>query len=173
MLNQKVDNEILVIGKCVMLGYYQNETANQKAFSAQRTLYFTGDIGEMSPDQKIIYKGKKGRSFKLANGEYISDATVEFLEESAKSILRDIDPQTEVVICGDGQPQVVALVFISNKKNAKLYETIQSSLETVGEGLTKIKKVVILDSQTDLLLTPTLKPRYKEMIDKFKNLIID
>jgi long-subunit acyl-CoA synthetase (AMP-forming) len=69
------ENEILVRGKNVMSGYFNNPIATAKAFTPEGW-FKTGDIGEFTPDGvKII--SRKERMFKLDNGEKIFPAQIE------------------------------------------------------------------------------------------------
>jgi len=69
------ENEIMVRGKNVMSGYFNNPEATSKAFTDDGW-FKTGDIGAFTPNGvKII--SRKERMFKLNNGEKIFPAQIE------------------------------------------------------------------------------------------------
>ncbi|MBI2676989.1 MAG: AMP-binding protein [Candidatus Yanofskybacteria bacterium] len=182
--------EIVVTGKAVMLGYYNNPKANENHFEEKiyqthppteeplrERLYHTEDTGKFNFSNKTIsITGRIGEGYKTAQGEYVTGESIQKLEQEVKDKIRDVDPQAEVVICGKNKPYQIALIFLNNRPSdkkglAKLHETLKSKTGAIGKGLMKIGNIAILSSQTDLILTPTLKPRKKEIIEKFKKLI--
>ena len=177
--NQRVQ-EIKVRGRGVMLGYYNNAEANKKVFD-EKGFYHTGDLGERETydwgpgphKPKIVFRARKGIGFKLANGEYITEETIEKLQEEIKTAIGSLDQQIEVIVCGEGKQYLVALIFIDENlargKGEKVKKIIIDRIKPVGKGLTKIKGVAILSKQKYLLLTPTMKPRRGEII---KNLSV-
>ena len=177
--NQRVQ-EIKVRGRGVMLGYYNNAEANKKVFD-EKGFYHTGDLGERETydwgpgphKPKIVFRARKGIGFKLANGEYITEETIEKLQEEIKTTIGSLDQQIEVIVCGEGKQYLVALIFIDENlargKGEKVKKIIIDRIKPVGKGLTKIKGVAILSKQKYLLLTPTMKPRRGEII---KNLSV-
>lgn len=181
--------EIIVAGKAVMLGYYNNPEANKKCFeeteyhthpptkeSLKELVYHTADIGKFDISNKTIsIAGRIGDGYKSAQGEYITEENIQKLEQEIKNRITDIDPQAEVIVCGKGKPYRIALIFLnkpSDKKEiAKLYQTLKTRTEAIGKGLMRIGGIAILSSQTDLIVTPTLKPKRKEIIGKFQKLV--
>ncbi len=189
-------NEIKVSGKGIMMGYYNNPEENNKVFrttlwspssdekdkdceSETINFYHTGDLGKYKfigePHPLVLYEARKGTGFKLANGEYVTEQTIESLQEKIRVAVNDIDPQAEVIVCGEGKSYLVALVFIdealAKEKGEKLKETIVERVKPVGKGLDKIRGVAILSKQKYLLLTPTMKPRRGEILKNLKEII--
>ena len=179
--HQKIQ-EIKVKGRGVMLGYYKNPEANQKVFD-EKGFYRTGDLGERETydwrpgphKPKIAFRARKGIGFKLANGEYITEEIVEKLQEEIKTAIGSLDPQIEVIVCGEGKQHLVALIFVDEKlakgKSEELKKTIMNRVKSVGKSMTKIKGVAILSKQKYLLLTPTMKPRREEIIKNLGEII--
>lgn len=182
--------EITVTGKAVMFGYFSDPEANKKCFeeteyhthpptkeSLKELVYHTADIGKFNISNKTItIAGRMGDGYKSAQGEYITAESIQKLEQEVKSRITDIDPQAEVIVCGKGKSYQIALIFLNNKpsdtkKLAKLCETLKAKTGATGKGLLKIGNIAILSSQTDLIVTPTLKPKRKEIIVKFQKLI--
>lgn len=173
--------EILVTGKAVMIGYHDDPEANQKCFGKilGELFYHTGDVGRFNMQNgSISVTGRIGDGYKSAQGEYITVESIQNLEQEVKTQIRDIDPQAEVIVCGKGKSYQIALIFLNNKPSdekelAELHETLKTRTRAVGRGLLKIGGLAILSSQTDLIVTPTLKPKRKEIIEKFQRLIDD
>ena len=69
------DNEILVKGSNVMLGYYKNEKANKEAFVDG--WFRTGDIGFIDDHGALHINGRKKNLIILSNGENISAEEIE------------------------------------------------------------------------------------------------
>lgn len=153
------DDEILVSGPNVMLGYYNNQGATKQVLN--KGIYRTGDIGTWIP-AKVFYGGRLRDGFKLAQGEFVSAAKIEEMEER----IRKIPGIDEVVICGDGKPYPVALVF-SAEPSEKLKDRLKKALPKIENGLFRIENF-LLAGINDLELTPTLKVKRGAMIKKFE-----
>lgn len=69
------DNEILVKGTNVMLGYYNNEAANKEVFADG--WFRTGDIGFLDEYGALHINGRKKNLIILSNGENISAEEIE------------------------------------------------------------------------------------------------
>jgi len=97
--------------------------------------------GPLKP--KIAFRARKGIGFKLTNGEYITEETIEKLQEEIKTAIDFLDPQIEVIVCGEGKQHLVALIFVDEKlakgKSEELKKTIMNRVKPVGKSMTKIK----------------------------------
>lgn len=69
------DDEILVKGKNVMKGYYNNKTATSQAFD-EEGWFHTGDLGKMS-DNHLVIIGRKKEMIVLPNGKNINPSDIE------------------------------------------------------------------------------------------------
>ncbi|OFY48377.1 MAG: hypothetical protein A2W85_00185 [Bacteroidetes bacterium GWF2_41_31] len=97
------DNEIHILGPNVMKGYYKNDEANAKAFSADGW-FCTGDVGEFTETGlKLI--ARKDRIFKLLNAEKVIPSDLE------KLILGRCSFLSYVLVEGSGRQFPVALLF--------------------------------------------------------------
>ena len=83
-LNVKIDEpdengegEILVKGPSVMMGYYNNDEENRKAF--KDGWFKTGDYGYMTDDGFIYVTGRKKDIIVLQNGKNVYPQEIEFL----------------------------------------------------------------------------------------------
>lgn len=159
------NKEITIEGVCVMLGYYRNPEATKK--SPRERTYRTGDLGKEEKGA-ILYAGRIGRGFKLANGEEVDDQKVYEMENEIKKI----EGIEEAIVCGEGKLHPIVLLFYNpnNWPFAKISSNVQQRIYQIGEGYWKIKKFILLDKK-ELILTPTLKVKTKAVIERFKNLI--
>lgn len=170
------NGEIIVSGDCVMRGYFQNPEASAQALIPNMCLgterlgwysYHTGDTG-VTRGGRIFCEGRIDDDFKLANGEKINAGPREALEEE----IRKIDPRiTEVIICGENRPHLIALVFCEkclaeNGLNGK----VGQALSGIGEGMLRIKNFALINN-SQLELTPTLKVKRKVMLKKLESVI--
>lgn len=115
------DDEILVKGKNVMKGYYNNEKANEEAFD-EEGWFHTGDLGKMSENHLVII-GRKKEMIVLPNGKNINPADIE------GEIIKETDLIKEVAIA-EYNNHLVALVYpdfelIKNKKIVNIGEAIK------------------------------------------------
>ncbi len=148
------EDEILVEGPNVMLGYFNNAEATARVM--ENGTFHTGDTG-LWQNGRVYYGGRLSDSFKLAQGEFISAEKIDELENE----IQKVSGADEAIVCGDGKPYLIALVFTS-KPSAELRNIIQ-----VGQGIYNIKKFLAV-APKELELTPTLKVRRKVMLKKFE-----
>ncbi|TSC75037.1 MAG: long-chain acyl-CoA synthetase [Parcubacteria group bacterium Gr01-1014_44] len=170
--------EILVQGKSLMLGYYNNLEATLQAIEnlngSGELVYHTGDAGIWGKGlAQLIYAGRLDDGFKLANGEFVSAPKLYELENRLKKI-EDVE---EAIICGEGKPFLVALIFTNGDFlqsctlfRTKIIKNIKEHLIEKGEGIYKVKFFELLDKD-GLELTPTMKVRRKLVIKKFQEVI--
>ncbi|MBI5864039.1 MAG: AMP-binding protein [Planctomycetes bacterium] len=97
------DQEILVRGPNVMLGYLNDEDANARVLTDDGW-FRTGDLGEYTRDGMRIF-GRKDGAFKLTTGEKVHPQRVETVLVNESPFL------SEVVVVGSGRNYVAALLF--------------------------------------------------------------
>lgn len=95
------EKEILLRGKTITKGYYQNAEANEKAFTADGW-FRTGDAGEIR-DNKIILTERLKDLFKTSNGKYVAPQEIETRLGSDKYI-------DQVAVIGDERNYVTAII---------------------------------------------------------------
>ena len=96
------DGEVLIRGKNVMLGYYDNPTATALAIDDQG-FYHTGDVGYEDRDGHFYITDRLKDLFKLSNGKYVAPLQVE-------SLLKQSPLISQPVVVGSGRKQVGALI---------------------------------------------------------------
>ncbi|MBK6589185.1 MAG: long-chain fatty acid--CoA ligase [Acidobacteria bacterium] len=96
------DGEVLIRGKNVMKGYYQNEEATVAAID-EEGFYHTGDVGYVDHDGHFYITDRLKDLFKLSNGKYVAPLQVE-------SLLKQSPLISQPLVVGSGRKQVGALV---------------------------------------------------------------
>jgi long-chain acyl-CoA synthetase len=98
------DGEVLISGKTVFPGYWQNEQATAETFTSDGW-FRSGDIGELDDEGFLKITGRKKEIIVTAGGKNVAPAV---LEDRLRSHL--IIGQAMVV--GDGRPFIAALITI-------------------------------------------------------------
>jgi len=160
------NNEILVKGRNVMQGYWENKNLTLKTI--KEGWLHTGDLGYFDDIGRLVINGRKKDLIVTSGGDNISTQKIENL--FTKHI--EID---QVVIFGDNKPFLVALIVLSNDfktidVNSKIIE-INKQLSS----LEKIRKFIIAKKFTseDGLVTPTLKLKKDKIYELYKDKILD
>jgi len=111
------DGEILVRGKNVMSGYYNNPEETAKVIDDEG-FYHTGDVGFRDADGHFFITDRKKDLFKLSNGKYVAPQQVE-------SLLKQSPLVNQAVAVGSGRKQVGALIVPD-------WETLKQTLKEEG-----------------------------------------
>ncbi|MBK8304887.1 MAG: AMP-binding protein [Chloracidobacterium sp.] len=96
------DSEVLIRGKNVMQGYYNNPEATALAIDDEG-FYHTGDVGYVDTDGHFFITDRIKDLFKLSNGKYVAPLQVE-------SLLKQSPLVSQPVVVGSGRKQVGALI---------------------------------------------------------------
>jgi long-chain acyl-CoA synthetase len=96
------DGEVLIRGKNVMRGYYNNPAESAKVLDADG-FYHTGDVGYIDLDGHFYITDRLKDLFKLSNGKYVAPLQVE-------SLLKQSPLISQPVVVGSGRKQVGALI---------------------------------------------------------------
>ncbi len=96
------DGEILIRGRNVMKGYYNNPEATALALDNEG-FYHTGDVGYQDTDGHFYITDRLKDLFKLSNGKYVAPLQVE-------SLLKQSPLVSQAVVVGSGRKQVGALI---------------------------------------------------------------
>lgn len=95
-------DEILVRGRNVMQGYYNNPEATAAAVDDEG-YYHTGDVGYVDADGHFHITDRLKDLFKLSNGKYVAPLQVE-------SLLKQSPLVSQAIVVGSGRKQVGALI---------------------------------------------------------------
>ncbi len=138
------EGEIQVLGDNVMLGYYNNEAENAKAFT-EDGWYRTGDVGFMDAEGYIYITGRMKSVIVLENGKNV-------FPEEIEEYLENIPEIAEVVVVGrkdtDGETVLLTAVVYPNKEifpegteKDVIYKAIYAKLTEQNKKLPSFKKL--------------------------------
>jgi len=182
------DDEIMLKGKTIFPGYYNNPEANEAAFTADGW-FRTGDAGHIKENQIIMTERIKDL-FKTSNGKYIAPQEI----ETRLNLDKYID---QVAVIGDERNFVTAIIAPditaleeyakTNKiqyesvdellKLPSIHEFLQQRITELQAGManyelikrfTLIKKSFAIETGE---LTNTLKIRRAVIMQKYKTMI--
>ena len=160
------DDEILVRGKNVFLGYYKDEEATNKTI-VDGWLH-SGDLGKFDEDGFLYIIGRKKEIIITAGGKNISPKNIE-------SDLKDIALVSQAVVIGDKRKFLSALITLDQDilntrsfsepahEDPKILKEIQDGVDAMNKKLARvenIRKFRILHRDFSIdegELTPTLK----------------
>ncbi len=111
------DGELLIRGKNVMTGYYNNPEATALALDAEG-FYHTGDVGYQDTEGHFYITDRLKDLFKLSNGKYVAPLQVE-------SLLKQSPLISQPVVVGSGRKQVGALIVPD-------WEALKEEMKTEG-----------------------------------------
>lgn len=168
--------EILIRGDMVMLGYFQNEEANQEVFG-EDGWFHTGDIGYIEPKKQVLYlTGRTKSMIVLPSGKKV-------FPEELESLLNNQEYVKDSLVFGqeDGNGDIVltAKLVLDKEKLAqegKGPEEVQGTLETYIKDINRllpsfkgIRSYVY--SFQDMIKTTTLKVKRNVETERLQNLI--
>ncbi|MGN1346452.1 MAG: AMP-dependent synthetase/ligase [Eubacteriales bacterium] len=152
--------EIQVQGENVMLGYMNNDAANEAAFTDDGW-FRTGDIGYMDDDGYVYITGRQKSVIVLDNGKNV-------FPEEIEEYLEGIDAIAESVVVGrteedSGETRLVAVIFPAYEKYPEMDENtirseIQKSIAALNKKLPSFKQIHKLEfRKTEFEKTTTKK----------------
>ncbi|MFI6531077.1 AMP-dependent synthetase/ligase [Nonomuraea sp. NPDC050547] len=185
------DGEILVRGRHVFAGYWNNDQATAEAVDAEGW-YRTGDVGELDDDGYLRITGRKKEILVTAAGKNVAPGPLE-------DALRAYPLISQAMIVGDDRPFVGALVTLEpealehwKKENGaqsataaeltrdpRILAEVQKAVDTANLMVSRaeqIKKFVVLDidiTEESGHLTPTLKIKRNIVMRDFADTVED
>ena len=185
------DNELLIKGPQVMMGYYKDEQATKEALTEDGFLK-TGDIAEIDDEGNLKITGRIKDLIITSGGKNISPQNLENSLKAFKYI-------EQIVIIGDNRKFLTALIvpsfevlepwaeqnsiqyssreeLLENAKIKKLFEDGIAENTKNFARVEQIKKFALMDAewtQDTEELTPTLKVKRRVINDKYANVIDD
>jgi len=182
------DDEILIKGPNVMMGYYKEDERTAKVMTGD--YFHTGDKGAVDKDGFLRITGRKKEIFKTSGGKYISPVLLE--NEFKQSLFIE-----QIVVFGEGEKMPTAIIqlnfdfvkewckrkeidfgssiedLISNKK---VIARIQREIDEKNNNFGKWERVKLFELTKEIwsvdnnLLTPTFKTKRSEIRKKFNDL---
>lgn len=182
------DGEILAKGPNIMVGYYNQKKLTDEIIDMYGWFH-TGDIGEWDTVFLKITDRKK-ELFKTSGGKYIAPQAIENKMKESKYI-------EQIMIVGEYKKHISALIvpsffylqtfakekkinyssnseLINAKEVIKLLESEVNELNKQFGNWEQIKKISLLANEWTVEngeFTPTLKPKRKVILEKYKSYI--
>ncbi|WP_205574598.1 AMP-dependent synthetase/ligase [Indioceanicola profundi] len=181
------DGEILVRGPNVMNGYWEDESATERAL-IDGWLH-TGDVGHFDEKGRIVITDRKKDLLVTSGGDNVSPARV----ESQLTLEPEI---AQAVVCGDRRPYIVALVVPDHEiarawarrrgKPERLEELVQDpdfrkhvadAVDRANKGLSGVERIrkfrIVADPFTmeNGLMTPTMKIKRNLVVKQLQDQI--
>jgi len=184
------DSEILIRGKNVMQGYYNNPEATALVIDDEG-FYHTGDVGYVDNDGHFFITDRIKDLFKLSNGKYVAPLQVE-------SLLKQSPLVSQPVVVGSGRKQVGALIVpdwdalkeamkddgvdVSGSReelceNPQFIKRVQQDAVELTRELSdyeRVKRVYLLPREFSIdkgEMTPTLKIKRNVIDEKYEEAI--
>lgn len=155
------DQEILVHGPNVALGYWKNPDATAAAFKDD--WYYTGDLGYFDDEHYLYIKGRKKNLIVLANGMNV-------YPEDVENVLSRHDAVKEAVIIGlaeeKQEPQVHAILLLTDSDQAR---TVVQQANKQLASHQQIKGFTIWP-EDDFPRTHTLKVKRQDVLTRLPEL---
>ena len=182
------DGEILIQGRNLMTGYYNNPAATAEAIVDG--WFHSGDIGEMDADGFLRITDRKKDIIVTAGGKNVAPQNLESHVKSSPFL-------SQVMVYGDRRKFLSALVTLDDEairnwaadrgigytsaeeltQNAEVYKLVEGIIAEKNRTLASyetIKKFAILERDLTVEsgdLTPSLKMRRKEVTRKYQDLL--
>lgn len=187
------DGEVLIKGPNVMMGYFKDPEATKNTFTDDG--YFkSGDLGSLDDDNFLFITGRKKEVFKTSGGKFISPQKIE-------EVLMFSPLIEQVIVVGENQKMPAAIIqpdftqlkawcnangivfeddkidslLGSNSVKTKYQNEIDNANKKFGqwEQIKDFRLTPVAWSIDGGELTPTLKIRRKQVMERFKNLYDD
>lgn len=182
------DGEILCKGPNIMIGYYKNEALTQEVITDG--FFHTGDIGNMDQDGFLRITDRKKEMFKTSGGKYIAPQLIENTMKQSRFI-------EQIMVIGEGQKMPAAFIqpnfnFVSewarkNKinigktqeeisTNEKVIARFQQEIDSINTKFGHWEQIKRFELTPDVWsidggqLTPTLKLKRKNILEKYQDL---
>jgi long-chain acyl-CoA synthetase len=168
------NNEILIKHEALMDGYYKNKKETDRTIS--KGWLHTGDEGLIDSNNFLRITGRVKDIFKTSKGKYVAPSPIEMILSSNANI-------EQVCVVGNGLPQPIALIILSEEGEKKdtsiLIQELKKILLTTNSSLNKHEQlsniVVLFDEWTveNKLLTPTMKIKRNQLERIYKKSYLD
>ena len=162
-------NEILIKHDALMDGYYKEE--GQTNETIKNGWLHTGDEGEIDENGFLTITGRVKDIFKTSKGKYVAPSPIEMKLSANKNI-------EQVCVVGDGVPQPIALITLSeiglSKQKEDLIKSLEKTLKIVNTKLDdheRLHNIVVVNEEWNIenkLLTPTMKIKRNSIEKKYK-----
>lgn len=159
------DNEILVKGPNVMMGYWNNYELTKKTL--RNKWLHTGDLGLIDDLGRLKIIGRKKDLIVTSGGENISPTKIENL------LTENLDIN-QAIVFGNNKPYVVAILTLERKITNYAISRIVDRTNKKLNIPEKIRKYAIIQNPFTYengLLTNTLKIKRQAVLERYKKII--
>lgn len=184
------DGEILVKGPNVMLGYYNHPDKTAEVIDKDGWFH-TGDIGTFVEGEFLKITDRKKEIFKTSGGKYIAPQVMENKFKESRFI-------EQIMVIGENEKMPAALVvpdiefakewakrrgieigttYEDLAKSEELKDRIAKEIAQFNEGFGKWEQIKVFEIAASAWtveggeLTPTMKPKRKEIMKKYDHLV--
>jgi long-chain acyl-CoA synthetase len=183
------DGEILARGPFIMKGYYK-DPEQTAAVIDQDGWFHTGDIGEFEDGAYLKITDRKKELIKMSNGKYLAPQQIE-------NKLKESFYIQQTMVFGDNQNFASALIIpnfnvlldwcqkqkirlchpselVKMPQVIKIFEDEIRNYNRNFQSFEQVKKIILISDEWSPLtgeLSPTLKLKRKQIIQKYKNLV--
>lgn len=169
--NEKGEGEVLIKGKTVMLGYFEDEEATASVM--EDGWFNSGDIGYMDEDGFLYLTGRSKNVIVTQNGKNIYPEEIEGLLCKAPEISecmvygKEVAGEKELIITARVIPdrEQISQLHGDGLSEEEIYNVIWEQIKKVNRKLTNYKAVRKLEIKNDdFVKTSTMKiKRYAEL----------
>ena len=173
--NENGEGEILIRGKTVMLGYYEDAEATAAAIDGDGW-FNSGDIGYMDEDGFIYITGRSKNVIVTQNGKNIYPEEIETLLSKVEEIKecmvygKEVAGEKELIITARVIPDYERIEELhgADLSEDEVYKVIWEQIKKVNRKLSNYKTIKKLEIKTDEFeKTSTMKiKRYAELAKK-------
>ncbi|BDR53000.1 AMP-binding protein [Bombiscardovia nodaiensis] len=184
------DNELLVKGPCVFLGYYQNPELDKTVLEPDGWLH-SGDLAQIDDNGFVFITGRKKDVIITAGGKNVSPAPMEETICTCPIV-------SHAVVVGDGKPFISAVITLDTEmlgswldsqhleahmsleqatQNDAVRAFIQQYVDQANSNVSRaesVRKFIILDedfSEEDGTMTPSMKVVRPKVLDRYAEII--
>lgn len=182
------ENMILVKGQTVFKGYYKKPEETKEVL--KDGWYFTGDLGELIGDKKLIMIERMKDIIKTSTGKFISPQKIELILSRSELI-------EQMCVIGDNRQYITALIVPAHERllkwlkskgedisdinsiahNTEIQQWFQDMLASIQSELPTHERVVkfaLLEEPFTIengLLTNSMKVKRKQVNQRYKEII--
>lgn len=181
------DGEILIKGPQTMMGYYKDQEQTNEVMTDG--FFHTGDIGQLDKEGFLKITDRKKEMFKTSGGKYIAPQLLENAIKQSRFV-------EQVMVVGEGEKMPAAIIQpdfgflrewakrkgLPEKNNEELIQEkkvisrIKKEIDFYNQKFGQWEKIKRFELTPEVwsvengLLTPTLKMKRKEIMEKYEHL---
>ena len=154
------DGEVLIKGEIVMRGYWQNDGANNEAFT-QDGFFRSGDLGAIDENGFLSITGRKKELIVTSGGKNVAPAVLEDRVRAHPLV-------SQCLVVGDNKPFIAALItidpdaikswIVANKKDGATISDLTNDPDLIGVFQTAVDEANKAVSRAESIRKFTILP---------------